>query len=148
MPLGDHFPLEVKKTSAVRNVAPGMVIKLRAEMDDGLEHEKRFLIVHVDEETVACVINSEINSFISCRPELLKCQVEIDRETHPFMDWDSHIDCSKVKTYSTTEVIDSLTNTPAWVLGAISKEVRMRSWQQSSAPYKLHRSMWAFTVLL
>lgn len=124
MSLGDHFPVAIKKAAAVRSVAPGMVIKLRVEMDDGREHEKRFLIVHVDEHTVACVINSEIHPFIRSNQKLFTCQVKIDTETHPFMDWESHIDCSRVKKYPTATVVDTLSEQPDWILGAITAILR------------------------
>lgn len=125
-PLGDHFPVEIKRTSAVRNTAPGMVIKLQAVMNDEKMHEKRFLIVHVDEFTVACVINTRINRFIINNPDprLLQCQVRIECKTHPFMDWDSHIDCSKVWKYKTSEVVESVIQNPEWVFGEITEALR------------------------
>jgi hypothetical protein len=124
MSLGDHFPDALKRASAVRSVAPGMVIKLMAVMDDGRVHEKRFLIVHVDENTVACVINSEIHPFIRNSPAILRCQVAIDPQAHPFMNWESHIDCSKVRQYPTETVVEELQNKPDWVLGNITTELR------------------------
>lgn len=124
MSLGNYFPDSFKRESAIRNVAPGMVIKLRVLMDDGVEHEKRFLILHVDENTTTCVINSEINPFILNNDHLLKCQVKLDIENHSFMNWDSHIDCTKVKNYSTQMVVDTLINKPEWVLGQITSSLR------------------------
>jgi hypothetical protein len=124
MSLGDYFPEAFKKASAARSVAPGMVIKIEAVMDDGQVHEKRFLVVHVDERTVACVINSEIHPLILKNPSVLKCQVEIEPNDHPFMEWSSHIDCSKVWKYSTEAVIDSVTERPDWVLGMINDTLR------------------------
>lgn len=124
MSLGEFFPENIKKGSATRNVVPGAVIKMFVIMDDGKEHEKRFLVVHVDENTVACVINTKINSLITNRPSLLKCQVAIEPVGHPFMHHESHIDCSKVRKYPTADVVDGLTSKPEWVLGTINARLR------------------------
>ncbi|WP_133702333.1 hypothetical protein [Roseateles toxinivorans] len=93
-------------------------------MDDGDVHEKRFVVVGADSDTVTLVINSEIGPFIQARPKLLKCQVQIAAESHPFMDHDSHIDCSRLRTYTTTEVVRQLVAQPHWTLGSISDTVR------------------------
>ena len=124
MTLGDHFPADLKKASIIRRLVPGAVIKIMALMDDGLVHEKRFLVVHIDENTVACVINSTINPIIANNPVILKCQVAIDANHHTFMDRDSHIDCSKVFQYTTDEVISSLEAMPDWILGDVKSGVR------------------------
>ena len=124
MSLDDHFPADVKKASAVRNIAPGMIIKLEVIMNDGNLHEKRFVIVHVDEITVVCVINSELHPLILNNPSALRCQVIIDSKKHPFMNRDSHIDCSKVWNYQTTAVIESISDRPEWALDLIKATLR------------------------
>jgi hypothetical protein len=124
MSLSQAFPREMAVASVLRNLQPGSVIKLIAEMDDGMKHEKRFVVLYADETTFCCVINSEINKFIANRKELLRCQVKIRAIDHPFMLWDSHIDCSRVRQYETGEVCKQLTENAGWLLGSITPDLR------------------------
>ena len=55
---------------------------------------------------------------------MLRCQVAMGRAAHSFMNHDSHIDCSRVRTYSTAEVIDDLLVKPEWMLGSITSALR------------------------
>lgn len=71
MALGASFPPGFLEVQIRRNLVPGAVIKLCQKMDDGKVHEKRFVVLHVDENTTTCVINSEISAFLLRRPALL-----------------------------------------------------------------------------
>lgn len=93
-------------------------------MDDGKLHEKRFVVVHVDEHTFTCIINSNVSAFLKNRPDMLRCQVLIPTDGHAFMDHDSHIDCSRTRTYSTAEVTNELLQKPEWILGKITASLR------------------------
>lgn len=124
MTLGSSFPPEFRRQQVTRVVKPGTVIKLLRLMDDGEWHEKRFVVVHVDEHTVTCIINSNVSAFLKNRPDMLRCQVLMSANGHAFMDHDSHIDCSRTRTYSTAEVINELLQKPEWVLGSITASLR------------------------
>jgi hypothetical protein len=123
MSLSQAFPPEMAAASVLRNLKPGSVIKLIVEMDDGIKHEKRFVVLYADETTFCCVINSEINKFIARRKELLRCQVEIKAADHPFMLRDSHIDCSRIRRYKTTEICAQLTENAGRLLGSITPDL-------------------------
>lgn len=123
MALGNAFPKEFVFASIKRQLLPGTVVKFKAIMDDGKEHEKRYVILMVDDKTLTCVINSQIPKLIRSNPLLLQCQVSIDKAGHPFMDWDSHIDCSRVRHYPTDEVCEQLINNPEWVLGSVLQDI-------------------------
>ncbi|WP_160055757.1 hypothetical protein [Pseudomonas sp. R84] len=97
-----------------------------AEMDDGRMHEKRFVVLDVSEDTFTCVINSRISAFIAKNENKAKCQVQIEASQHPFMSWDSHVDCSRIRTYSRTELVDQLCAHPEWILGMTTPELRER----------------------
>ena len=90
-------------------------------MDDGRLHEKRFVVLHVDDHTVTCVINSEISAFIQARPALLRCQVRMQAGQHEFMSYDSHVDCSRVRSFLTADVVADLMARPEWILGDASE---------------------------
>lgn len=107
-----------------RRLQPGTVVKFMAEMDDGLVHEKRYVVLDVENDTLTCVMNSEINKFILARPAILKCQVKIPVVSHDFMDHDSHIDCSHVRAYPTDMIINQLCKNPKWILGTITDVLR------------------------
>lgn len=86
-------------------------------MDDGRLHEKRFIVLQVDDHTITCVINSEVSEFVRARPTLLRCQVLMHAVEHLFMDHDSFIDCSRVRSFMTEEVVADLMSRPEWMLG-------------------------------
>jgi hypothetical protein len=124
MALGSAFPRAFLEAQIQRRLKPGMVIKMRQTMDDGAIHEKRFVVVVVNENTVTFVINTAISAFLQSRPALLKCQVVMPVADHTFMRHDSHIDCSRTRTYATREVVSELVAQPDWVLGSISDMLR------------------------
>ena len=117
MSLGSGFPEDFRIAQIKRRLRPGAVIKLFRRMDDGLLHEKLFIVLHVDDHTTTCVINTEISRFIKARPALLRCQVLMQVAQHDFMDHDSHVDCSRVRSFLTEEVVADLLSRPEWILG-------------------------------
>ena len=114
----------MQEASVRRQLKPGVVVKLKVVMDDGQRQEKRFVVVEVEGDTATLVINSRIGPFIGARPNLLRCQVKIEAAAHPFMDHDSHIDCSRARNYPTSEVVDQLVDKPEWILGAVGSDTR------------------------
>lgn len=123
MPLGNFFPADFARMQIERQLQPGMVVKFKAVMDDGVLQEKRFVILSVTDEAFTCVINSEISNFITNRPHLAACQVPIDQASHPYMSWDSHVDCSRIRKYTKVEIVKQLCNQPDWVFGMVSNTV-------------------------
>jgi hypothetical protein len=124
MALGSAFPRGFVEAQIQRQLKPGNVIKMRQPMDDGTIHEKRFVVVAVSDHTVTFVINTAISAFLQARPALLKCQVTMQLADHDFMSHDSHVDCSRTRTYATHEVVRDLVSQPDWVLGTISNDLR------------------------
>ena len=124
MALGSAFPAQFRDAAIRRQLVPGAVVKFKALMDDGQIHEKRFVILHVDGNAMTCVINSEVSAFIRARPAMDRCQVGIDQATHQFMERDSFVDCSRVRSYPVDEVCQQLAANPAWVLGTITDTTR------------------------
>jgi hypothetical protein len=117
MTLGSSFPIEFRRQQISRQLKTGAVIKLIKRMDDGALHEKRFVVVHVDEYTVTCIINSNISAFLKNKPDMLRCQVAMHLASHPFMSHNSHVDCSRMRTYELAQKTD-------WVLGNITATLR------------------------
>jgi len=124
MALGPAFPPGYREAHVRQHLKPGVVIKLRQVMDDGNVHDKRFVVLHVDDRTVTCVINSVVSRFIQVRPDMLKCQVLMRVSDHDFMNHDSHVDCSRARSYKTNDVVRELTAEPERMLGSVSAELR------------------------
>jgi plasmid maintenance system antidote protein VapI len=142
MSLGDAFPATIRAAAVQRQLHPGAVIKIETTMDDGVVHEKRFVVLHVTEHTLACVINSIVPRLVASDAMASRCQVGIDQQAHPFMNWDSHIDCSRIRTYPTAEVLKQLNRNPAWLLGQIERAVRDQivaalKFSQTIPPFQL-----------
>jgi hypothetical protein len=124
MTLGSGFPIEFRRQQIARQLKAGAVVKLIKRMDDGALHEKRFVVVHVDEYTVTCIINSNISAFLKNKPDMLRCQVAMHVASDPFMSHNSYIDCSRMRTYATTEVVNELVQKTDWILGNITTTLR------------------------
>lgn len=124
MALGNAFPPALALESVKRQLLPGTVIKLHVTMDDGKLHEKRFVILHVENGVLTCVINTDIPKLVQNNPDLLKCQVRIDQRDHKFMKWESHIDCSRIRLYPESDVCTQLVANPDWIFGTIMSNLR------------------------
>lgn len=124
MSLGSIFPDALKKQRIANRLKPGIVIKHKAQMDDGVVREKRYVVLSVSEDTLTCVINSQVSNFIKCREYMLKCQIAVSGNNYNFLDHDSHIDCSRVRIYKTSEIISQLSNDPSWIYENIDDKLR------------------------
>ncbi len=58
--------------------------------------DKFLVVVCLDPKPLLVFINTRINALVQSNPDLAQCQVLIDAENHPFLDYDSYIDCSDV----------------------------------------------------
>ena len=63
------------------------------------QKEKYIAIVCAAPNPHGFLINSRISRFISGKPEFLNCQVKIDRIRYSFLDHDSFIDCSRLRSF-------------------------------------------------
>jgi hypothetical protein len=122
--LADKFPRNIVAASVERQFEVGTVIKLEAKMDDGKVRQKRFVVAAIAENVLVLVVNSEVSNFIKAQAVLLKAQVNMPVALHAFMDHDSHIDCSRARTFPKQAAIEQLSQNPAWILGKIAKDTR------------------------
>jgi hypothetical protein len=126
MSLGSIFPDAFKKKRITERLKPGIVIKHKAVMDDGKEHEKRYVVLSVSESTLTCVINTDLSNFIKSRAHLLNCQISVPGKNYEFLDHDSYIDCSRIRTYKTSEIISQLLAEPSWIYEKIDDPLRKK----------------------
>lgn len=140
---------EFLKTQFRRQLVVGTVIKLEELMDDGNVKPKRFVLVHVGAKLSCFVINTAISQFVQSRPAMLKCQALMEHATHPFMSWDSYIDCFRPKVYDMDHVLAELVNQTGSILGKITRPMRdeiVLKLLQSSATSPLEKTTFAASL--
>ena len=101
-----------------------MVITVYSRTDDGTVRNKRYVVIHVDDDVVSCIINTEPAGILKRNPAAMRCQVVITASDHKFMDYDSYVDCSKVLRLDRELVNDQLFHESWRLLGTISGGLR------------------------
>jgi len=66
--------------------------------------DKFVVIVCRDTQAMGFFINTEINSLIMNRPELLACQVIIKASDHRCLNWNSYVDCNELFPFEDAEL--------------------------------------------
>ena len=70
--------------------------------------DKYLLLAGLDPGPLFLIINSKITEFMRRRPDLSKCQVEIDHNDHPFLRHHSFIDCTEAYRIGLNEIYAQL----------------------------------------
>ncbi|ESS72886.1 hypothetical protein MGMO_44c00360 [Methyloglobulus morosus KoM1] len=122
--LGEQFPSEIKRSHIENALKPGCVVRLELKLTTITKPKFLVLVTTDDPEYLSFLVNSEINTYIQNRPDLLKCQVSIDAANHNFLSYDSHIACHEITTIMREEVVRALMADPAALRGKISTDVR------------------------
>lgn len=94
--LSDCFPSDFRANYSSEQISPGGVIYWDCDFTTPPKY-KYLLIGCCEPELLVLMINSEINTFIQQRPELLACQVDIPAMDHSFLQWDSVVNCIDAK---------------------------------------------------
>ncbi|WP_345996158.1 hypothetical protein [Sodalis praecaptivus] len=90
--MGDMFPRDfVKAFVKNRELSPGDVLYLHCPFTT--PPKEKYLLVACCSPLLVLIINSEVNSFIEARKELMRCQVELAQCEHEFLEWDSFVNC-------------------------------------------------------
>ncbi len=124
--LGEHFPIENKRAYIEAALKAGCVVRLSVKFPTITKPKFLVLVSTDDPEYLTFIVNSEINTFIQNRPQLLQCQVIIDVTNHIFLNADSHVACHEVWPIKREEVIRELIQNPSSIKGKISLDVRSR----------------------
>ncbi len=125
MSLGDLFPEYFKESFAYRNIDIGKAILIEIEEFD-INYSKYIIVVSSNDNEMLLayvIINTEINTNVFPNPYLRSLHIKIDKANHPFLAYDSFVNCSEIKSFNTQEVIEFLKNRPERVVGNISEEV-------------------------
>lgn len=90
--LGDMFPQHFSQTFASHHqLSVGDVIYLFCDFTT--PEKNKFMVVCCCDPLLVLLINSEISDYIQARPNLLECQVDLLEADHPFLEWDSFVNC-------------------------------------------------------
>lgn len=124
MSLGDLFPDDFKNDFAKRNIDVGKALLIKIE-DFVINYPKYIILVaNNNDETVMAfvVINSEVNENIFPTPYLKSLHVSIDKAKHPFLDYDSYVNCSEVKEFNRDDIFEFLKQNPERAVGNVDSE--------------------------
>jgi len=67
--------------------------------------DKFVVIVHIDGNALGVFINTRISSWIQARPNLIVCETTISAAEHPFLNYDSWVDCQDLYPYTDAELV-------------------------------------------
>lgn len=125
MSLGDLFPEEFKENFAKRSIDIGQALLIQID-ELNVKYPKYVILVSKDSsETIVAyvIINTRINETVFPSEYLKSLHITIDKKSHPFLEYDSYVNCSSLKSFNIDEVIDFLKENPERAVGNVSEEV-------------------------
>src|SRR2546422_11551668 len=93
MSLGGQLPPEQRIQLVLKALTAGTILHLFCTFTTPPKH-KFLLLSCVEPEPVLFAINSSVSHYISSRQHLAECQVMLYRTDHPFLEYDSFLDCT------------------------------------------------------
>lgn len=121
MNLGDLFPKNIKEEFAKRNIDIGNALLIKLE-DLQVNYDKYIVLVAIDDKDIDVayvIINTDINVNVYPTPYLQSLHLDIDAARHPFLDYDSHINCSNLREFNKQKLIEFIIANPERVVGNI-----------------------------
>ena len=107
MAIWDGLPPEERRKYIYQRLTPGRVVLLHCDFTNPPK-DKYLLLAGLDPGPLFLIINSKITEFMRRRPDLSKCQVEIDHNDHPFLRHHSFIDCTEAYRIGLNEIYAQL----------------------------------------
>ncbi|ABQ06628.1 hypothetical protein [Flavobacterium johnsoniae] len=121
MSLGDLFPDNLKEDFAERNIDVGNALLIKLE-NLQVNYDKYVILVGVNEVELAVayvIINTDINQNVYPTAYLQSLHLTIDVARHPFLEYDSHINCTELREFNKQELVDFIISNPERVVGSI-----------------------------
>ena len=99
MSLGDHFPHSVRNDIAQQRLVPGAVLYLPFVFPGEPRSKEKYMVIvaAIAPKLLLMTINTSINPIVANNPQLSRCNVVIDQQSHPFLDYDSNLACHQVQ---------------------------------------------------
>ena len=123
MVLGDRFPEIERLASVRRQLTPWRVIRIFCHFTSPPK-DKLLVIGRMGSDVQVLVINSELSNYVLARPDLKRCQVELDATGHRFLRVDSFLDCGQVYLVRAEDVERQLVEDMGRIRGEVSVHVR------------------------
>lgn len=121
MNLGILLPQEIKDDFARRNIELGKTLLIEIP-DFNISYKKYLIIVATSNSYIAgVVINTEINLNFAWSEEVKKLHLPIKQQEHPFLKYDSFVDCSKLHKRLIAEICDAIKENPSMVIGNVTE---------------------------
>ena len=125
MVIGDSFPPDKRKAYIDRSLKAWRVIYLYCDFIPS-PHDKFLLIVNGSPYILYFFISSEPYNLALSNPKMKGTQVSIDVKDHPFLSYDSFIDCSRIGSLPIYEVERQLIADVGRIKGVLSAAVQAK----------------------
>lgn len=123
MNLGILLPQEIKDDFARRNIELGKTLLIEIP-DFNISYKKYLIIVATSNSYIAgVVINTEINLNFAWSEEVKKLHLPIKQQEHPFLKYDSFVDCSKLHKRLIAEICNAIKENPSMVIGNVTESL-------------------------
>jgi len=123
MVLGGRFPEHERLASVRRQLTPWRVIRLFCRFTSPPK-EKLLVIGRIGPDVQVLVVNSELSNYVLARPDLRRCQVQLDAAGHIFLRADSFLDCGQVYFVSAGDIERQLVEDLGRIRGEVSVGAR------------------------
>jgi hypothetical protein len=120
--LGDFFPKNLRDSFAKRNVDLGSSLLIRLNHLN-VNYPKYIVVIGKDEpndDLGYVIINTDVNTNVYSSPYLQGLNVPISSSDHDFLDWDSHVDCTKINQFRISDVVNFITSNPDRLVGNLT----------------------------
>lgn len=125
--VGNAFPEDVRRESAVRQLTAGRVLYLTCDFTNP-KKDKFVVMVALEDPPLLLVVNSKVAAFINATPHLRDCQVTLHAADHDFLSHDSFLDCSQtVDSMSREEIVGQLVADLSRIKGELSGAARSQA---------------------
>lgn len=96
---------------------------LHSTLFEYIDHGKFFVVVGVTEEAIAgyFFVNSNINRYISDKPEMMAMQFLLKRSDYAFLRYDSFLSAAKINEISCTRLAKSIVNGETKIVGTLKE---------------------------
>jgi hypothetical protein len=109
------------------DVRPGMVFYLpfcSLYGQAGTKYNKFAIVGRTDPDVLMLMVCTEIPAFAKKNARLLRAHVAIDKATHPFLEYDSWVDCNDAKDeYSLMALAEAYVSDASCLVGEVSRDV-------------------------
>ena len=125
MNLGDYFPQHVKDDFAARSIEVGQALFIEIP-EFNLPYKKYLIIAAINmHRTILAgvIVNTEINQNIARSKQLQSFHLLIKQADHPFLQYDSYVNCSTLHKRTVEEVGRAISANPAVVVGNVTADM-------------------------